>query len=241
MNWPVLACVLVAGGCGRISFDPGVGPGGDARTDGVLAVDGPATSDLLLHFAFETADLRVDSAVNPHDGSCNACPTPTAGRVGNGAALFDGTQCLEIPGTRALQPAAFTFGAWLRPRVVHTGTVFGRTRDGATTSGNSWEIWVDVTPASNIAVRAGRAIGPGGTGEWHHYAGTYDGSTFNAYVDGVFYQTHQTALGAYTPDDLAIGCDLNVGTLIQRFDGGIDDVRLYGRVLSAAEIAVLAQ
>lgn len=231
------AWLIVLAGCGRVAFDPLT----DAHSDGVGSDDPPASSDLLVHVAFDGADLRVDSAADPHHGDCNACPTQTPGRVGTGAAMFDGTTCLVLPGTRDLQPAAFTFSAWLRPRIAHTGTVFGRTRDGATTSGNSWEIWVEITPAWNIAVRAGRVGGVSIAGQWHHYAGTYDGSTFNAYVDGVFDDTAQVALGPYTPDDLAIGCDLNFGAFVQKFDGAIDDVRLYGRVLSAAEIASLVQ
>ena len=233
--------MIVLTGCGRIAFDPLADAGGDASSDGVLGVDAPAASDLLLHFEFDTDDIRVDSATNPHDGTCTACPTPTAGRVGLRAAMFDANQCLELPGTRALQPAAFTFAAWLRPRVAHMGTAFGRTREGATTTGNMWEIWVDVSPAWNIAVRAGRRTGPSMTGQWHHYAGTYNGTTFNGYVDGVLDGSSSIAIGAYTSDDLAIGCDLNLGAFGQRFDGAIDDVRLYDRALAPAEIAALAQ
>jgi len=38
------AWFIVLTGCGRIAFDPQV----DARSDGVLAEDGPAASDLVL-------------------------------------------------------------------------------------------------------------------------------------------------------------------------------------------------
>ena len=155
--------------------------------------------------------------------------------------MFNASQCLELPGTQAFKPATFTFAAWLRPRIAHTGTAFGRTRDGATTSGNSWEIWVDITPAFNVALRASRFGGASVAGQWHHHAATYDGATFHAYIDGVASGTTTVALGAYTPDDLAIGCDLNFGALVQRFDGAIDDVRLYDRVLTPVEIAALAQ
>ena len=233
LPWPI---ALLAG-CGRVAFDPLA----DARPGDGAVDDSPGSSDLLLHLAFDDADLRLDSAVAPHNGSCTACPTQTAGRVGTGAAMFDATSCLELPGTRDLQPAAFTFAAWLRPRIDHTGTVFGRTRDGATSESNSWEIWVENTPAWNVSVRSARTGGIVVAGQWHHYAGSYDGATLNVYVDGALSDTRQIALGQYTLDDLAVGCDLNFGARVQRFDGAIDDVRLYGRALGAAEVAVLAQ
>lgn len=197
-------------------------------------------SDLLVHFAFDKQDLRFDSAAVPHDATCTDCPTPTAGRVGSGAALFNATKCLTVPNTRTLQPATFTFAAWVRPRVSHTGTVFGRARDGANTLSNTFEIWVDLSPAWNVAVRGGRLGGASTAGAWQHYAATYDGTSVAVYVDGVFDATTPVVLMAYTPDDLAIGCDQNFGSFVQRFDGAIDDVRLYGRALTPAEVAALA-
>lgn len=88
-------------------------------------------------------------------------------------------------------------------------------------------------PATGVAVIP---IGP----TWHHAAATYDGSTWRLYLDGVLDQT--TAIGAFTPrsdsiQHAAIGSALNSsGTPNGFFDGPIDEVRLWNRALSLAEI-----
>ncbi len=231
---PLLALVLASTSCGRLDFAPLA----DARSEGVADAAEPA--DLLLHYAFDTTDPRVDSALRPYPGSCTQCPSMIPGRIGPGAAMFSPSSCLQIPGSRVLQPAVFTFAAWLRPRVVHHGTAIGRSRNGATSSQDTFEIWVDATPSWNILAEGARSLGAPIIGEWHHYAGTYDGTMMTAYVDGQLAETKAAQVTAYTEDDVTIGCDLNGGALTQRFDGTLDDIRLYDRVLTVTEVAALA-
>ncbi len=72
---------------------------------------------------------------------------------------------------------------------------------------------------------------------WHHAVYTYDGTTDKIYVDGALQasgtSTHQTAsvtaayLGTYNGS-------------AELFAGSLDDVRVYNRAISAAEVAILA-
>lgn len=78
--------------------------------------------------------------------------------------------------------------------------------------------------------------------QWHHVAGTYDGARYKLYIDGVQDTdpveatgdiannvSHVFALGAFvkkSPDDIK-----------RFFNGCIDNVRVYNRALSAAEIS----
>ena len=110
---------------------------------------------------------------------------------------------------------------------------------------------------------------PGTTGDWHHYAVTFDGATFRGYYDGKPLGTDTggslgAPIGTATTEGLdgfsgslklggsylCIGC-WNFGSSPEFYDddhhpnnawvsGGIDDVRIYNRVLSPAEIARLA-
>ncbi|MFL5304581.1 MAG: beta strand repeat-containing protein [Polyangia bacterium] len=72
---------------------------------------------------------------------------------------------------------------------------------------------------------------------WHHAVYTYDGTTDRIYVDGSLAasgtSTHQT--GAVTAAYL--GTYNASGEL---FGGSLDDVRIYNRAVSAAEVAILA-
>lgn len=78
-------------------------------------------------------------------------------------------------------------------------------------------------------------------GAWHHVAVTWDGININLYEDGV-----NVALagwvGAPQPDTgpLTIGADLASGSPEEFFTGQLDEIYLYKRALSPAEIATLA-
>jgi hypothetical protein len=77
-------------------------------------------------------------------------------------------------------------------------------------------------------------------GVWVHLCGTFDGASYNLYRDGVL--TKSTADSASPPANMdapwAIGG--RVGNPQERpMDGEIDEVRIYGRALSAAEVQAL--
>jgi hypothetical protein len=78
------------------------------------------------------------------------------------------------------------------------------------------------------------------TGSWHHVAGTFDGQHITVYIDGA--QAAATAAkGSISP---STGTNLMVAAdpidPQGKFTGAVDEVRVYGRALSAAEIAALA-
>jgi concanavalin A-like lectin/glucanase superfamily protein len=82
---------------------------------------------------------------------------------------------------------------------------------------------------------------------WHHYACTFDASTRTrqVYKDGVLVGS-DTATGLYDGSGnvyigrFAVTAD-NAGRSPAFFEGGVDDVRIYGRPLSGAQVAAIAQ
>ena len=72
-----------------------------------------------------------------------------------------------------------------------------------------------------------------------HVAGVYSGTTLAVYVNGVLSAEVPTAIAAIpvSPRSLRIGADSSGGSL---FNGVIDEPRVHGRALSAAEIAQIA-
>ena len=79
-----------------------------------------------------------------------------------------------------------------------------------------------------------------GLGEWHHVASTYDGQKIRQYLDGAPVDSvafNYTMVADTRP--LLIGAD-TPGTF-EVFNGKMDDVRIYDRALSAAEIATLGE
>ena len=69
--------------------------------------------------------------------------------------------------------------------------------------------------------------------------GTFDGSTINLYMDGVFKTSYSDSALASNSGTLAIGSCANLLNCGQYFPGTIDDVRIYNRALGADEIRQL--
>jgi len=76
-------------------------------------------------------------------------------------------------------------------------------------------------------------------GAWHHFVGTYDGANVKLYFDSALVgQTASTGAIKYnmaTNDHLFIG--VYKGSCTIPFNGRIDDVRIYDKALSGAEVA----
>ncbi len=77
-----------------------------------------------------------------------------------------------------------------------------------------------------------------GYDEWHHVAGTYDGANINVYLDGSLDGTTDTPspIGVNAANVLL---GENPEAAGRNWDGLIDDVRIYNRALSQAEIGEL--
>jgi hypothetical protein len=78
---------------------------------------------------------------------------------------------------------------------------------------------------------------------WFHIAGTYDGTTGRLYVDGQQVAT-QAMTGRFVAETVpfilgANGNGVGDANVTERFPGKIDEIMLYRRALSAAEIAQL--
>jgi hypothetical protein len=74
-------------------------------------------------------------------------------------------------------------------------------------------------------------------GNWHHIAATYDGATMRLYQDGN--EVGSTVKTGAVSVDPAVTAYIaaNPGSAGQVFDGRIDDVKVFGRALTVAEIA----
>ncbi len=74
------------------------------------------------------------------------------------------------------------------------------------------------------------------TGTWYYLAGTYDRTTARYYVNGAQVHT-QASTNAIASNSNNVNFGANAGS--QPFPGTLDDVRIYNRALSAAEVQTL--
>ncbi len=193
----------------------------------------------------------ADESGNGHDGTVSGA-TLTADRFGNAnsAYRFDGiNDLIAVPDHADFTVSDVSIVAWIRTTDAsdhkHITSCYGIESDSD---------WHSLYVRSGSGVAAWQ-VDPGGTvtppyslgttslvdGEWHLLVGVRDTSTarLKVYVDGVLESTSSDiSTNALDPNvDFWIGGQNSFSTRF--FNGDIDDVRIYSRALSAAEIAEL--
>ncbi|MCK6211008.1 hypothetical protein KZX45_10675 [Georgenia sp. EYE_87] len=165
------------------------------------------------------------------------------GRAGSALVLDGSSGYAQVPDNASLDlSGAMTVAAWVRPQVLATQYVVKK----ATGSRNGFELSLSSSgrgffranevSSGNLYRVDATSVHPLGT--WVHLAGTYDGTTMRFYVDGVL-QDSTAGPSAVATNGLALGIGAEPGGY-RKLRGGLDEVRLYDRALSAQEIAGLA-
>ena len=157
-------------------------------------------------------------------------------RSGGGFALsFDGKDDAVViqPSDSLKFDEAVTVEAWVLPLATgpnEPGIVGGGT-DVTTHLGLTY--YSDESCYFYISHGANHCDAKIGKGKWRHLAGTFDGQTLKLYVDGQPVAQAKTKKSKVNSGDVYF-----IGRGAHGFFNGlIDDVRLYGRALSADEIA----
>jgi len=146
--------------------------------------------------------------------------------------------------------ADFTFAAWVQMTPGNAGQYMGiggkLSRLGGNAdymgfalvrfSSNVFRLLVGDGDAANIIGMASSDVTYTDT-EWHHVAGVREGQLNMLYVDGVRQAADNTT--GFVPSDLffQIGRQYSNTTTQRLFKGKIDDVRLYNKALTDAQIA----
>lgn len=139
---------------------------------------------------------------------------------------------------------AITVAAWIRTDSLSSS-------DMVAGKGYAWRLYgssnnnlrfqiSDTTPSGSNATGSTDV----NDGQWHHVAGTYDGASYNLYVDGIL-DGSMDASGAINTWDgyfFCIGAHYKKGDERDPrrfFDGLIDDVRIYDIALSESKVRQL--
>jgi hypothetical protein len=227
----------------------------DARAapDGCPSVTDPS---LLAYYPFdETSGSAVrDCSGNGYDAiatfsKADAGADWTTGHAGNGLALH-GTDCVVVTSSALDTVGDFTVTAWinLHSLVAATPYIVGRRNLGVL----GWRLAQDIGP--NISFQIGEPLdgGPSGNnftadspsisaGVWMHVAGVFKlGASQEVFINGAQTSAPMPApsVSKDTTVTVRIGCK---GDGSAYLDGTVDEVRIYSRALSGAEVAALAQ
>ncbi|MBD2679207.1 MULTISPECIES: DUF4347 domain-containing protein [Nostoc] len=215
--------------------------------------DNENSNGLVGYWKFEeaTGNTVLDSSGNNNNGSL-INSSRTVGIYGQGLQVSGkNSSHASIPASASLNSITnqITVSAWVRPNAQPVGfqAVVNRqigtllhpdqfylgfgTRNQVTTY--KWEIG---TTNGEGNVYEGTPT----TNRWVHLVGTYDGSLLRLYVDGVQIGSNPVTGNILVDNNpVTIGAAENYGEgtpLGDRFNGLIDEVRIYNRALSATEV-----
>ncbi len=210
----------------------------------------------------------IDSSANPMNGTiANANGTGTAPtRVANGGKIgralrFDGGDNVSVVDGVALTKLDLTNGmtleAWVNPSTMNGWeSVIYKERGGAGTGLLSYALYAQdgdpsLPPAGYVRTSAGgpdrgiQALTQLPLNVWSHIAVTYTtgagpaSSTLNFYVNGALVQTITNAINQnLLPSTQPLRIGNSNASISEGFNGMIDEVRVYNRALTAAEITI---
>jgi hypothetical protein len=189
----------------------------------------PAGGPVLAYGLNEgTGTVTDDASPSGNDGTLVNATWNATGRYGTAAQLGGGATLVRSNGAVTLD-ASFTIEAWvLNPENNGYETILtvGSNRDLYLINGQL-TFWTGTNDVSFGAVPAGA---------WRHVALTYDGTTLRAYLDGVQLGASATVAISATSATLQLGAWMFGGSSYDFLSGSIDEVRVYARALTPAEI-----
>ena len=248
----LIGIALFAGGCtlspwfGSGSSAPTRSDGGDGGNGGDSGDGGSSLEHGLIglwHFDEASGAAIAKDALMMADGTPSGGVTfGGAGKFGS-AATFDGTGKVTIPGMLG-GPKTITLSAWVRLQGPMKDAVILNLFSvgmlaGDPTSVGSRGYWVD----SGNTTRYSPCQSDVSVGSWHHIAFAFEEQNQQMYVDGIA----QISTGNDGAIDYTRGSTAVIGSAqgasfdlhATSFIGDIDEVAVWNRLLSAAEVSQL--
>ena len=207
-------------------------------------VEYPAVSNgLVSWWRFdETSGTTASPSTGSHNGTLNSPASFGTGKFGNAVVLTGAT------GSRATFPAAagnlgktFSASLWVKWSNSGANPNYHRilTNKASSTASSGFQIY-----SRNNATQI-RNIGSGGiladrhvtsdwkNGNWVHLAVAFENGMVSTYADGSFIGTDDINPVANSTSSLTLGSEIGGGS---RWNGAVDDLRLYDRPLTQAEV-----
>lgn len=246
-----LAVLVLAAGCGSVDAPPVDTPTGfpdvltgSLRQGCVLALH--MDEDKWTGAPNEVVDACGGDNPGTLRGTANTVATGVKGRAGD----FSGSACIDIPDANVLHGInGLTMSAWIYPKALNAtdsnGVISKRTAMGNMSEYNLYvwtrnHAWVDLDNEMP-RIEGNTAIA---NDAWTQITMVYDGTKpeaqrvrmyINEKLDLTTTDTKAT-LTAYT-STLHIGC-MPTATIQQNFIGQLDEVVIWNRALSEAELAL---
>lgn len=171
------------------------------------------------------------------------------GKFGNGADFGSSNTTKWLGNSSFTRPSLMTVSAWVKPTATSGLAMYAVGGDDAAIGKNERSFQLVILDSTNQArflvftnnstfayvVSTSSVI----DGNWHHIAGTYDGSNVKLYIDGVYQGASALSGTVNAGTNIGIGRASDIGDNTPNYSGMIDDVAIFSRALSASEVASL--
>jgi Concanavalin A-like lectin/glucanases superfamily len=229
----ISCCLIATGSLMTFAFFGLIG-----SSESASASEGPVAA-----YSFDAGEGTTgeDITGNEHEGTIEGAEW-TNGKYGK-ALNFDGTSCVSVPQSPELElPEEFTLETWVKPEGSgEAEALIFKESEGFF----AYTLFLGLQASGKIEGLVGQE-GKGGdyapevvspspihNNVWTHVALTYDGAHERLYVNGELVDTESVGAPIASSGPLEIGCAEGEAG----FDGKIDEVQIYNRALSAAELA----
>jgi subtilase family serine protease len=185
-----------------------------------------------------------DESGNGHNGTVYGASL-TTDRFGNESSAydFDGNDVIHISHSQSISPEYPTVVAWVNPdNITHWHQVVTKRYAENSSPYNSYILTTNAEGANNKWGFSSSFIGSANSPEkitpnvWSFLVGTYDGAHVKLFLNGELVSS-SAKTGTIEYSNLSLRIGMANPTL--HFRGLIDDVRIYNRALSEAEILAL--
>lgn len=207
--------------------------------------EGVASNDiqngLIGYWKFDEASgtTAYDATANNNKGDLISNPAPTgACKVGR-CLSFNGTSAyVSVPSSASLPNANISVSTWAKLTTHVSWNDIIRNNWGSVAG--SWLLYSDSSGIPRFGIRDASfgqhnasCSSAFSLNNWHHFVGTYDGSTVKLYVDSTLCPTTNSLSGQslYTAGAIELG-EHQAGSATHY----LDDVRIYNRALSSEEV-----
>lgn len=175
-------------------------------------------------------------------------PTWAAGQSGGGLSFNGGGAYVSMGDVDAMDGLSqITASAWIRTSAAGEKHILDKSGCDGASGGGPFELGTGFFVEGKATFVIYRASGASTfekvdstttvtDGAWHHVAGVYDGSSVRIYVDGVLSGTTMAPGITMPGNSNAFELGGRCNGYAYPWNGSIDDVRIYGRALSAAEV-----
>ena len=230
---------------------------GEPRTSTVTIVDNESGDGLIGYWRLNDGNTNgniVDSsglgnngnAANFGGGSGPTSDAPDTNTFNPGSFQFDGVNdVIQIGPDESLRltEGRYSQALWIKPTSganvfqsvigYQVGALAGTRYPYVYTYGN--DIYAGFGTGGNT-VKGVVAVDAITVGAWNHIAVTFDGGTMNLFVNGELVQTNSNFGGSLPTTTVS---QFNIGNINNFFNGQIDEVRMYDRAITGAEVQSL--